>query len=157
MAETTTDDRPTVWQTVSELINNPAGLDLGPGGQRVVFEGGQKCVTLFHDRDNRLRLIAKSGERILGLSLAIAFNPTTASADDWRWLDSARSAYDTWAMTVKAKKGACRTVRQVPQAAPKKRAVSPQRLVLENRPSVGAIAERHGIPLDIAAEVYKER
>lgn len=157
MAETTTDDRPTVWQTVTELINNPAGLDLGPGGQRVVFEGGKKCVTLFHDRDNRLRLIAKSGERILGLSLPIAFNPTTASVDDWCWLDSARSAYDTWAMTVKAKKGGCRTVRQVPQAAPKKRAVSPRRLVLESRPSVKKIAARHGIPIEVAVEVYRDR
>lgn len=159
MAEKTTDDRrwANIWDKVRNLIDDPAGLDLGPGSRRVVIEGAQKNMALIHDQDDRLRLIAKDGEQVLGLSTPIAFNPPTAAADDWRWLADASGTYEAFARTLLAKKGKCRVVGSVPPAALKKRTVSPQRLVLESRPSVKNIAALHGIPLEAAVEVYRER
>lgn len=89
----------TIWDIVFELI---AGGDLvvAPRSEKVIFESGGNKVTLFHDRDTRLRLVIRNG----GLpvtSSPIAYNPFSAPAGEWHLVDNVRQVYEDWVLKYK--------------------------------------------------------
>ena len=123
----------TIWAILSELISDE--LVIGPRQQRIIFEKGKCRVSLFHDRDGRLRLVARNG--LTTTSPPIAHNPISAPVGEWQMLKGARAVYDTWVGSVKDHKA--------------------RRPLWQLCPAVDALMRKHNLSRDEAVEMYRER
>ena len=123
----------TIWGILSRLIGGD--LVIGPRQEKVIFQKREHSVSLFHDRDGRLRLVARNG--LTTTSPPIAHNPMSASAGEWHLVRDAQAVYDAWVETAKNHK--------------------PQRPLWHHRPAVDALMRAHGVGRDEAAAMWTGR
>ncbi len=123
----------TIWGIMSKLVEGD--LVIGPRQQKIIFEKGKCSVSLFHDRDGRLRLVARNG--LTTTSPPIAHNPMSAPVGEWHLVKDARSVYDAWVGSVKDHKE--------------------QNPLWQLRPAVDALMRKHNLNRDEAVEMYREK
>lgn len=124
----------TIWDIMSQMVEG-GEVVIAPRGRLVIFERGANSVSLFHDRDGRLRLVAKNGK--ITTSEPVAYNPLLAPAGEWHLASDARRVYEEWAQKVSPKEA--------------------RRPLWQFRPAVDGLMRRHNLSRDVAAEMYKER
>lgn len=124
---------PTIWGILSEMIKD--ALVIAPRQEKVIAREGDHSVSLFHDRDGRLRLVNRNG--LTTTSPPIAHNPMSAPAGEWHLVKDARRVYEGWVGLAKAHK--------------------PQRPLWHHRPAVDALMKKHGIGRDEAAAMWNVR
>lgn len=123
----------TIWGILSELVSRD--LVIGPREKKVIFEKGKSSVSLFHDRDGRLRLVARNG--LTTTSPPIAHNPMSAPPGEWHLVADARAVYDAWVGSAQDHKE--------------------RRPLWQLRPAVDELMVRHNLSRDEAVEIYRER
>lgn len=123
----------TIWGILSELV--AGDLVIAPRQQTIIFEKGKSSVSLFHDRDGRLRLVARNG--LTTTSPPIAHNPMSAPPGEWHLVKDARAVYVAWVGSVQDHKE--------------------RRPLWQLRPAVDELMVRHNLSRDEAVEMYRER
>lgn len=131
---TSPSQKKTIWDILSEVIKGD-GLVIAPRGEKMIFQRGACSVSLFHDRDGRLRLVARNGSTTT--SPPIAHNPFSAPAGEWHLVKDARKVYEGWV------RGA--------------RAMKDRRPLWHHRPAVDALMKKHNVSRDEAADLWQER
>lgn len=121
------------WGILSRMIKE--GVDIGPRSEKKISGKEGHSVSLYHDRDGRLRLVARNP--LTTSSAPIAHNPMSAPAGEWHLVDNARLVYEGWVVDAKNNK--------------------PLRPLWHHRPAVDALMEKHGVGRDEAAVMWNVR
>lgn len=90
----------TIFGIITNMIESKS-LTVPPLSQEVIFEKGERVVSVYHDEYGRLCLTALNKTGRMCVSNPLAYNPPSSLPSDWRLAPLARYFYDAWVLDMK--------------------------------------------------------